>query len=285
MTKTREKRKQLAKTLFTKRRLVLLNENTFEETFSLRLTWMNVFLVASLGAVVIIFCTTLLIAFTPLREYIPGYTTEKLRRESTLLAIKTDSIQQHLAANEAFLRGIQQALKGEVELLKVEKDSLVKVGESVQSFPLEASAAEVKLRDIVEKEDKYNVNQSAKTAKKLVFFTPVYGQVASSFDLEKKQLGLQLIVQENQPVKAVLAGNVLFAGWSAETGNVLIIRHQEGYTSMYKQDFVPTKKVGDRVMSGEVVGIVLTKNTASKLTFELWREGIAVDPLQFVDFN
>lgn len=285
MALTREKRKQLAKTLLSKRRLVLLNENTFEETFSLRLTWMNVFLVATLGAVVIIFCTTLLIAFTPLREYIPGYTSDKLRREATLLAIKTDSLQQQLAYNDAFLQGIQQALTGQVELLEQSKDSIVKTGEMIPTEKLNTTEVEKKLRDWVDKEDKYNVSQAGQVVKNLVFYSPVFGQVTSSFDLQSNQWGVRLAVEANQPVKAVLSGNVLLAGWTPDYGNILVIRHAEGYTSMYKNDFIPTKKIGDRVLSGEVVGIILNSEKGAKLTFELWKEGVAVDPLQFVDFK
>jgi hypothetical protein len=77
--------------LFTKNRLVILNEDTFEEIFSLKLTLMNVFVVATVGAVLIIFITTYIIAFTPLREYIPGYASSKLKRDATELAIKSDS--------------------------------------------------------------------------------------------------------------------------------------------------------------------------------------------------
>lgn len=285
MAKTREKRKQLAKTLFSKRRLVLLNENTFEETFSLRLTWMNFFLVATLGAVLIIFCTTLIIAFTPLREYIPGYTSDKLRRDATNLAIKTDSIQQQLAYNEAFIKGIQQAIKGDIELLDTSKDSIVKTGELVQTVNLEASPSEKNLREVVEKDEKYNLAQTSKTVKKMVFFTPVFGQITAGFNLEKKQMGVQLAVEPNQPIKTVLSGNVLFSGWTPQEGNVLVLRHQEGYTSMYKNDFILTKKTGDRVMSGEVIGIMLSEKEGAKFTFELWKDGVAVDPLQFVDFK
>ena len=80
MSEKKLKRKKIKKKLFTKNRLVILNEETFEEIFSLRLTLMNVFVVATLGAIVIIFVTTFIIAFTPLREYIPGYASTELKK-------------------------------------------------------------------------------------------------------------------------------------------------------------------------------------------------------------
>ena len=78
MSSKSQRRRKLKENLFNKRRLIILNEDTFEETFSLKLTLMNVFLVASVGAILIIFVTTFIIAFTPLREFIPGYSSSKL---------------------------------------------------------------------------------------------------------------------------------------------------------------------------------------------------------------
>ena len=101
-----EKRKILKRKLFTKNRLVILNEDTFEEIFSLRLTLMNVFVVASIAAILIITFTTYIIAFTPLREYIPGYASTKLRKEATELALKSDSLALALKKNDSYLKSV-----------------------------------------------------------------------------------------------------------------------------------------------------------------------------------
>src|SRR6476469_4284586 len=100
MSGKRQKRKLIKKKLFTKNRLVILNEDSFEEIFSLRLTLMNVFVVATIGAVLLILVTTYIIAFTPLREYIPGYASTKLKRDATELALKSDSLSQALKKND-----------------------------------------------------------------------------------------------------------------------------------------------------------------------------------------
>ena len=101
-----QKRQILKKKLFTKNRLVILNEDTFAEIFSLRLTLMNVFVVATIGAILIITFTTYIIAFTPLREYIPGYASTKLRQEATELALKSDSLALALKKNDAYLKSV-----------------------------------------------------------------------------------------------------------------------------------------------------------------------------------
>ncbi len=155
MSKKRHKRQLIKKKLFTKNRLVILNEDTFEEIFSLRLTLMNVFVVASIGAISIIFVTTLIIAFTPLREYIPGYASSKLRKEATELALKSDSLTEAIRKNEAYQKAIIKVLNGELEYAKINKDSIMASEAAVvKPEEVEASKEELELRKEVEAEEK-----------------------------------------------------------------------------------------------------------------------------------
>lgn len=154
MAGKRLKRKKLHNKLFNKNRLVILNEDTFEEKFSLKLNLMNVFVVASLGAIVLISITTLIIAFTPLREFIPGYSSSKLKKDATELALKSDSLTIALKKNEAYIKSIQKVLNGELEYAKFNKDSiLVADQEPIAPVKLSASEAEIELRKEVDKED------------------------------------------------------------------------------------------------------------------------------------
>lgn len=155
MSKKRLKRKKLHKKLFTKNRLVILNEDTFEEIFSLKLTLMNVFVVATLGAIILISITTFIIAFTPLREYIPGYSSSKLKRDATELAIKSDSLIEALKKNEVYIQSIQKVLNGQLEYAKFNKDSILNSNdEPVPKLNMEASEEEIKLREKVAEEEK-----------------------------------------------------------------------------------------------------------------------------------
>lgn len=163
MSDKRLKRQKLKENLFNKRRLIILNEDTFEETFSLKLTLMNVFVVASLGAIIITIVTTFIIAFTPLREFIPGYSSSKLKRDATELALKSDSLSRALKKNEAYIQSIQKVLIGELEFAKFNKDSILSTAEEVPAeIDLSASKEELQLREQVEKEEK---NQSSKKTK------------------------------------------------------------------------------------------------------------------------
>ena len=140
----------LKKNLLTKTRLLILNEDSFEELFSLRLTLMNVFVVATLGAILIITATTFLIAFTPLKEYIPGFASSELKREATELALKSDSLSFAIKKNEAYLASIKKVLNGDLEYEKVNKDSILAVTkEDFSEEDLKPSEAEIQLREEV----------------------------------------------------------------------------------------------------------------------------------------
>lgn len=163
MVDKRLKRQKLKENLFNKRRLIILNEDTFEETFSLKLTLMNVFVVASLGAIIITFVTTFIIAFTPLREFIPGYSSSKLKRDATELALKSDSLTRALKKNEAYIKSIQNVLTGELEFAKFNKDSILSAADEVPSkMDLSASKEELELRKQVAQEEKKQLSTSQK---------------------------------------------------------------------------------------------------------------------------
>jgi hypothetical protein len=166
MSKKRLKRKKLHNKLFVKNRLVILNEDTFEEIFSLKLNLMNVFIVASIGAILLISITTFIIAFTPLREFIPGYSSSKLKRDATELALKSDSLTIALKKNEAYILSIQKVLNGQLEYAKFNKDSILATNEEpMPKVKLSASEEELILRDQVANEEKKSLPTSPKKKK------------------------------------------------------------------------------------------------------------------------
>ena len=167
MSEKRLKRRKLHNKLFTKNRLVILNEETFEELFSFKLNLMNVFVAATIGAILLITFTTFIIAFTPLREFIPGYSSSKLKRDATELALKSDSLTLALKKNEVYIKSIQKVLTGELEYAKFNKDSILATVEEDQSqVDLSASKEELKLREEVAKEEKKSISNASKAKKK-----------------------------------------------------------------------------------------------------------------------
>ncbi|MGV7107597.1 murein hydrolase activator EnvC family protein [Flavobacterium sp. U410] len=288
MSKKRLKRKLLIKKLFNKRRLIILNEDTFEETFSLKLNLMNVFLVATLGAIFLIGITTYIIAFTPLREYIPGYASTTLKKEATNLAIKSDSLEALVQDNRAYINSIKKVLTGEVDYAKFNKDSLIASEKQVvDESKLVSSEAEQQLRDEVMQEDKFNVFESAKPKVSFVLFPPAQGKIIQKYSAANKHLAVTLTLMNNTPIKAVATGTIVFADWTPSNGYVVIMRHQDGILSVYKNLASITKKQGDTVRSGEVIALagITNPNSGITLHFELWKDGFPIDPTQFINFE
>ena len=289
MGKDKAKRKQFKKRLLHKYRLVILNEDTFEERISFKLSRFNVFVVGTLFTVFLIAVTTILIAFTPLREYIPGYSSTRLKKQAIVNADKIDSLEQVLTENIIYLDTIRKALTGEVNIGSINRDSLIeKFRVDPSSVNLNPNKQDSLLRVEVENEDKYNILQTAISNGNFILFPPVTGTISQGYNLEKKHFAVDVIAKKDSPVKAVGDGTVIFAEWTAETGYVLIIKHDFGLISVYKHNGSLTKSQGDLVKSGEVIATVGNTGeltTGPHLHFELWSEGYPVNPSQYIDFE
>ena len=288
MKEGKQRRKQLARKLLHKYRLVILNEDTFEERFAIKLTRLNVFVIVSLSAIILVILTTVLIAFTPIREYIPGYSSTALKREATMLNYKTDSLQQVILMNQQYLESIKRVLKGDVATIDFNKDSIIEAAElDAKDFNLNPSREDSLLRDKVDKEDKYNLFESATSKVNFVLFPPVNGTISEPYNVEEKHYAVDIVVAKDTPVKAAADGTVILAEWTTQTGYVIIIDHGNGLISAYKHNAALTKEQGELVKAGEVIAISGNTGeltTGPHLHFELWSDGYPINPTTFIDF-
>ena len=272
-----------------KYRLVILNDDTFEEKLSFKLSRLNVFVSIGVSAIVLIAGTTLLIALTPLREYIPGYSSARLRRQAFDLVRKTDSINTQLAYHQRYLNTIKNIVEGKAP------DSLntlppEQVAQLPQGEALAPTEQEVSLRKKVEEEERFNVEPSASKSRNLEnlgFFTPLKGVVSNVFSKENQHQAVDILAPANSAIKACLDGHVLLAEWTAETGHILMLQHANGLISVYKHNSALLKKQGDLVKAGEAIAIIGNSGeltTGPHLHFELWHEGNPIDPQLFMRF-
>lgn len=289
MSKKKRKPSKITSKLLVKYRLVVLNEETFEERISFKLTRLNVFVLASLSTIVLIALTTVLIAFTPLREYIPGYSSTKLKKRATELSYKTDSLQRVLIMNEKYYGSIKKVLQGDVSVVDFNRDSII------AAVKLEASEVDLSptledsiLRQKVDKEDKYNLFESATSATNFVLFPPANGPISQPYNLKEKHYAVDIVVAKDSPIKATADGVVVFSEWTATTGYVIILEHSYGLISVYKHNSSLTKSQGDLVKAGEVIATAGTSgelSTGPHLHFELWNDGYPINPTNFIDFK
>ncbi|QQX77611.1 MULTISPECIES: M23 family metallopeptidase [Aequorivita] len=287
MTQKEKRGKKLKKKLLHKYRMVILNEETFEERFSFKLNRLNVFVFSTLFALFLILATTYIIAFTPLREYIPGYSSTTLKKKATQLTYKTDSLQQILNVNEQYLASIKKVLTGDVKTVNFNKDSLIEVAKTDPSVLIRTSRKDSLLREAVAKEDKYNPLITPQ-AQQYALFAPVKGAISETYDSKTKHYAVDVVTTKDSPVKAVADGTVIFAEWTAATGYVIILKHDNNLISAYKHNAMLTKEQGEIVKAGEVIGTVGNTGeltTGPHLHFELWRDGFPVNPTSFIDFD
>lgn len=266
--------------------MVILNDNTFEEKISFNLTRLNVFVFAGFSIIALIALTTVIIAFTPLREYIPGYSSTALKRKAFYLTSKTDSLAMALETNKKQLNSIRKVLTGNV----FNQDTIItttKDEKTAEFIAVPTTPEDSLLRSEVEREDKYNILQTEQQQENFVLFPPVKGSVSNGFNQEKKHFAVDIVVATGTPVKSVADGRVVFAEWTVETGYVLIIDHGNQLLSVYKHNSAVNKTQGDFVKSGEVIsfsGATGELSTGPHLHFELWSKGYPLDPTNFIDF-
>ena len=286
MNKKKEK-KPLRERLLNKYRLVVLNEATYEERFSYRLSRLNIFLLFSLVSFLIISITICLIAFTSIKEYIPGYDSTLLRINAVKNIEVLDSLAFVVEKNQDYLNSIGSVILGETSKKETPNEDKV-LTPSPSNITFKTIKDDSLLRKIVEKEDRFNVLESASSNVQFVLINPIVGQLTSEFDYGIKHFGVDIAVAVNSPVKAIAKGTVVFAEWTIQTGYVVIIDHLYGLTSVYKHNNSGLVSQGDLVESGQV--IALSGNTGELTTgphlhFELWRDGSPANPEDYVSFE
>ena len=283
----KKEKKPLRERLLNKYRLVVLNEATYEERFSYRLSRLNIFLLFSLVSILIISITICLIAFTSIKEYIPGYDSTMLRINAVKNIETLDSLTFVVEKNQDYLNSIGSVILGETTKKEtLNEDKVFKPSPS--NTKLKTTKDDSLLRKIVEKEDRFNVLESASSNVQFVLINPIVGQVTSEFDYGIKHFGVDIAAPVNSPVKAIAKGTIVFAEWTVQTGYVVIIDHLYGLTSVYKHNNTGLISQGDLVESGQV--IALSGNTGEFTTgphlhFEIWRDGSPANPEDYVSFE
>ncbi len=285
------RRKQFIRKLRHKYRLVVLNDETFEEKYSLKLSQLNLFTAIGLLSIVLIIFTTFVIAFSPLREYIPGYSSDvKMRRNLIVLAEKVDSLKKSSEDKDLLIEDIRQITTGKISTGATKPRESSKP--DLNAVKLTPSEEEAKFRNQVEDQDRYNLNNAMSDTRmseisNYYFFTPLKGKITTTFNPSLKHYGIDVVAPKNEAVKSTLDGTVIFAGWTSETGHVIQIQHANNLISIYKHNSVLLKKEGEEVKAGEVVAITGNSGeltTSPHLHFEIWYDGKPIDPQELMVF-
>ena len=280
-----------------KHRFVVMDTDTFKEKFSFQLSGTNLFVTIGITVIVLILLTTVLIAFTPLREWIPGYTDNAMVEQTYANAHKIDSLETQLSEQEWMVATIQAVLSGkelgdEGKAVEADTASTLQQLASVYRRSVEDSL----LRQEVEREDnRYQVKTTSTRmsttestpALSHLFYPPLKGKIIRPFDAPGRHLGIDISGTASQPVYAAYGGTVVSAQFTADAGYVLTIQHPGNVITVYSNTNMLLKHQGDAVRAGEpvaYVGNASQREPGPHLHFEMWVNGSPVNPEEYISF-
>ena len=272
-----------------KYKLSVINETSYEEVFNFRLSQLHVLTALSVLAVILVVLTILLIAFTDLREFIPGYPDGNMRQMIAQNALRVDSLENELLKRDRFFKSNRLVLNGgDTTSLERSREDTARYRNDTIRFQI--SEQENEFRAAIEERERFNLSLGMKEQNHdyYHFFPPVEGIVTQSFDEKKRHYGTDIVAKANAKVAAVLDGVVIFTDWTVKTGYVIQVQHTNDLISVYKHNSILLKKQGDYVRAGEVLGVVGNTGEESSgphLHFELWRAGNPLNPENFIKFK
>lgn len=269
-------------------RISITDNETHKHIWGTRFTKVSFFVTAVSIIVTLCTLTYCLIAYTPIRTFIPGYPDARSKRAAIQNAIKVDSLERVIYRWELYSENLKRAVEGKAP---IKIDSVIKASRKEAEEPVDAASLQKQdslLREKVKEEEQFEISARGRRdlpIEGLHFFTPLKGVVSQSFDAVHPYI--DITAAEGSAVKATLDGTVIFAGWSEDDGNTIQIQHTDDIVSIYKHNDKLLKKVGDKVKAGTsiaIVGNTGSTSTGTHLHFELWHKGEAVDPARYIKF-
>lgn len=284
----KELRKKIFQTLKDHYRLIIYNDSSIQTVWSIKLTPIKVLTLGSLGAILLILFTTTIIAYTPLRENIPGYPSAKVRQQIINNYMLVDSLENEIKSRDTYFQNLRNLFSGEVpeEVSATDSVSLKKYDKNFKSLNTD-SLFQDKLQ---EEKNNLALMQGSKKLPSIAnihFFTPLRGLITNKFNSKTNHLAVDVVGKQNSRISAVLDGTVVFSGWTMDTGYSIFIQHENNIISAYKHNAELLKDIGDKVSAGEVIAIMGNSGeltTGPHLHFELWHNGTALDPETYIDF-
>ena len=284
----KELRKKIFQMLKDHYRLIIYNDSSIQTVWSIKLTPIKVLTLGSLGAILLILFTTVIIAYTPLRENIPGYPSAKIRQQIIYNYMLVDSLENEIKNRDNYFDKIKTLFQGDVP---ADESSASESGLKTYDVKFRNSNADSIFKDkLLEEKLNLSVSNNSKklpTIANIHFFTPLRGLITNKFSTKTEHLAVDVVGSLNSRISCVLDGTVIFAGWTMDTGYSIYIQHENNIISAYKHNAELLKAVGDKVKAGDVIAIMGNSGeltTGPHLHFELWHNGTALDPETYIDF-
>ncbi len=277
-------------------RFVIMTDDTFEEVRAYRLTLLNAYVFVTSVLVVVTIAVVSLIAFTPLRKYIPGYGS--VPEDTAILNLygELEDMEEELNAYRSYSESFRKMLVGDVQTEKEVPQVDVSYYDSLAAASVPVSEEEEELRQEAELDQVGEIARSGRITnfpgrevrlENMYFTSPLKGEIAANFAQDKGHYGIDILAPKNTAIKAAMDGYVFFSDWTLETGNTIGIQHTNNVITFYKHNSSLLKKAGNFVRAGESVAIIGNTGELTSgphLHFELWHKGKPVNPAEYVAF-
>ena len=281
-------RKRFLRKLKNKYRLIVYNDTTLEQVWYMRISRLNVLSIFAPLLLILIVLIVVLIAFTPLREFIPGYPDDNTRRQIVYNAMKADSLEQVILTWDRYFNNVNSILTGKdpAPIEETPPDTLL----GKQSRASVLVSRDSLFRAQVEREEQFNLSvQSSKKKdfENLLFYPPAKGAITETFSPSDSHFGVHIATESGAAVTSTLDGTVLAVYWTLDEGYTIMIQHSDNLISVYKQVARSLTKTGDRVASGEAIAFMAASTDVNKeveLHFELWHNGSPINPSIYITF-
>lgn len=287
MAKKKQSRKAFWKDIKFKYKLNITNENTLEEVASLYVSKLNGISVLLTILTGLFLFAALIIAYTPLRNYLPGYMNSEIRAQVVENALRVDSLQQLVERQNLYIMNIQDIFRGEVKTDTIHSmDSLTIL--RADSL-MERTQREADFRRRYEENEKYNLTTivARSEAEGIIFHLPTRGLVSAPFNSEQRHFGVDIAANPGESILSTLDGTVVISTYTADMGYVIGVIHNQEWLSIYKHCSSLLKREGETVKAGEVIALVGSTGKEARtphLHFELWHRGRPVNPEQYIVF-
>ena len=266
--KKKKRRKAFWSNIKFKYRLTITNENTLEDIVTLRVSKLNGISVLLSVLTVLFLIASLIVAFTPLRNYLPGYMNSEIRAQVVENALRVDSLQQLVDRQNLYIMNIQDIFLGKIKTdtihsidsqTTVREDSLMERPTVREDSLMIRTQREAEFRKQYEETEKYNLTSIASRPEVdgLIFYRPTRGMISSPFNAEKRHFGTDIAANPGESVLATLDGTVILSTYTAETGYLIEVQHNQDFVSVYKHCGSLLKREGDTVKGGEAIALYI----------------------------
>ncbi len=272
--------------------LAVFYDSNYKEINRLKYTKIQIFWLALLVVIVLFVINFFIVAYTPLKFFIPNYPTKELVSTMKINDILLDSIQAELSKKNQYINNIISVLNNDT----LNNYSTEIVEDSNPAFPhLDnvISPEDSMLRQEVEEKEMFspqmdNKNVTQNNLYQMNFFPPLKGIITNSFNPSEGHFGVDIVSKPNQIILSILDGTVVSAYWSVSTGYSLQIQHPNNMISIYKHLSDIIVKEGSHIKAGQPianVGNTGELSTGPHLHFELWFNGKPINPEEYISFK